>query len=70
LNADHCHGFHTSQLIDYILEPSQDTVEGNNALPQKMAVAFYTADFVVLGWRLSCLSDLFRSIKITPIEKR
>ena len=50
-------GFHTSQLIDYMLEPNPDAEDDKNALPQKLSLAFSTADAVILGWRLGPLAD-------------
>jgi hypothetical protein len=42
-------GFHTSQLLDYALEPNLDADEDKSAPPQKLALAFCTADVVILG---------------------
>ena len=52
LDEEHRHGFHAGQLIDYTLEPNPDAEDDKNAPPQKLALAFSTADVVVLGWRL------------------
>ncbi|HEV2392779.1 MAG TPA: hypothetical protein VG146_10500 [Verrucomicrobiae bacterium] len=46
-----------SQLIEYTLEPNPDAGDDKNEPPQKLALAFSTADVVVLGWRLSHLAD-------------
>ena len=51
------HGFHASQLIDYTLELNPDAKEDRDAPQQKFAIAFSTADVVVLGWRLDFLAD-------------
>ena len=40
------HGFHTSQLIDYTLEPNPDAGDDKDAPPLKLAIAFSTADVV------------------------
>lgn len=50
-------GFHASQLIDYTLELNPDAKEDKDAPQQKFAIAFSTADVVVLGWRLDFLAD-------------
>ncbi len=46
LDEHHRRGFHTSQLIDYTLEPNPDAGDDKNAPPQKLALAFSTADVV------------------------
>ena len=50
------HGFHTSQLIDYTIGPNPDTLDDRNSPPEKFALAFSTADVVILGWRLGYLA--------------
>jgi hypothetical protein len=50
-------GFHSSQLIEYTLEPNPDAGDDKNEPPQKPALAFSTADVVVPGWRLDHLAD-------------
>jgi hypothetical protein len=50
-------GAHTSQLIEYALEPNPDAEDDKNAPPQKLALAFSTAEVVVLGWRFGFLAD-------------
>jgi hypothetical protein len=51
------HGFHSSQLIHYTVEPNPAAGEDRDAPPEKLALAFGTADVVVLGWRLGLLAD-------------
>jgi hypothetical protein len=68
LDGERRHGFHTSQLIDYILEPNPDAGEDKNASPQKLAVAFSTADVVILGWRLGRLADLLRENELAAVH--
>ena len=58
LAEDQRHGFHNSQLIDYRLEPNSTDEKG--APPEKLTLAFATADVAILGWRLSTLSDHLR----------
>ena len=61
-------GFHTSQLIDYTLEPNPDAGEDKNAPPQKLVLAFSTADVVILGWRLGRLADLLRENNLATVH--
>jgi hypothetical protein len=68
LDGERRHGFHTSQLIDYTLEPNPDTGEDKNAPPQKLTVAFSTADVVVLAWRLARLADLLRENELATVH--
>jgi hypothetical protein len=56
LDKENHHGFHTSQLIDYTLEPNPDASGDRNAPPQKFTIAFSTADVVISGWRLETLA--------------
>ena len=67
----HRRGFHASQLIDYTLEPNPDAGDDSGgsaqAPPQKLSLAFSTADVVVLGWRLGLLADKLRENKLTAI---
>ena len=60
LDEERRRGFHTSQLIDYILEPNPNAGDDKNTPPQKLVLAFSTADVVILGWRLGRLADLLR----------
>ena len=62
------HGFHTSQLIDYTLEPNPDAGDDKNAPPQKLALAFATADVVILGWRLGILADKLRENDLATVH--
>ncbi|MGA2603121.1 MAG: hypothetical protein ABSG14_02725 [Verrucomicrobiia bacterium] len=62
------HGFHTSQLIDYTLEPNPDAGENKSAPPQKLALAFSTANVVILGWRLGRLADLLRENNLATVH--
>ena len=62
------HGFHTSQLIDYTLTPNPDAENNKSAPPEKLALAFSTADVVILGWRLSRLADLLRENDLATVH--
>jgi hypothetical protein len=65
-------GFHTSQLIDYTLEPNPDAGDDQGgraqAPPQKLALAFSTADVVLLGWRLSLLADKLQENELAAVR--
>jgi len=68
LDEERRRGFHTSQLIDYTLEPNPDAGEDKNAPPQELALAFSTADVVILGWRLGRLADLLRENELASVH--
>jgi len=66
-------GFPTSQLIDYTLEPNPDAEDDNGGRaqappPQKLTLAFSTADVVVLGWRLGTLADKLRENDLATVH--
>jgi hypothetical protein len=63
----HRRGFHSSQLIDYTLEPNSEAGDDKDAPPQKLSLTFSTADVVVLGWRLGLLADKLRENKLAAI---
>ena len=72
LSEDKRRGFHTSQLIDYTLEPNPDAGDDNGgraqAPPQKLALAFSTADVVILGWRLGLLADKLQENDLAAVR--
>jgi hypothetical protein len=61
-------GFHTSQLIEYTLEPNPDAEDDKNEPPQKLALAFSTADVVILGWRLGHLADRLQENNLAAVR--
>jgi hypothetical protein len=67
IDKHHRRGFHSSQLIDYTLEPNSDAGDDRDAPPQKLSLAFSTADVTVLGWRLGFLADKLRENKLAAI---
>ena len=67
LDDEHRHGFHSGQMIDYTLEPNPDADDDKNAPPQKLELAFSTADVVILGWRLGHLADHLRENKLAAV---
>jgi hypothetical protein len=61
-------GFHTSQLMEYTLEPNPDAGDDKNEPPQKLALAFSTADVVILGWRLGLLADKLQENDLAAVR--
>jgi hypothetical protein len=61
-------GFHSSQLIHYALDPNSDAEDDKNAPPEKLALAFSTADVVILGWRLGLLTDRLRENELALVR--
>lgn len=59
--------FNASQLIEFSLDPNPDADDDKNLPPQKLSLAFSTADVVVLGWRLSLVADYLRDNKLSAI---
>jgi len=51
-------GFHTGQLLHYRLEPNSS--DQTDAPPEKLMIAFATADVVILGMKLSTLANHLR----------
>ena len=68
LDEERRRGFHTTQLIDYTLEPNPNQGEDQNAPPQKLTLTFSTADVVILGWRLGRLADLLRENNLATVH--
>ena len=66
LAEDQRRGFHTGQLIDYRLEPN--STDETDAPPDKLTLAFGTADVVVLGWQLSTLADHLRDGELLAVR--
>jgi hypothetical protein len=71
-HCQHCRrGFHAGQLIAYYLGPNPDAKEGNaDAPPQKLALAFSTADVVILGWRLDRIADYLGENRLVAVRAR
>lgn len=61
-------GFHTSQLIQFALDPNPAAEDDKNAPPEKLALAFSTADVVILGWRLGLLADRLRENELAIVR--
>jgi len=63
----HRHGFHTSQLLHYRLEPN-DGGDGDREPAEKLTLAFATADVVILGWRLERLAEHLRDGELLAVR--
>ena len=68
LAEDQRRGFHTGQLIDYRLEPNSS--DEKDAPPDKLTLAFATADVEVLGWKLSNLAEHLRDGDLLSVRSR
>ena len=55
-------------MIDCTLEPNPDASEDRTAPPLKLAIAFSTADVVILGRRLGRLADLLRENELATVH--
>jgi hypothetical protein len=55
-------------LVGNTLEPNPDDGEDKNAPPQRLTLAFSTADVVILGWRLGRLADLLRENNLATVH--
>ena len=55
-------------LAGNTLEPNPDAGENKDAPPQRLALAFSTADVVILGWRLGRLADLLRENNLAMVH--
>ena len=51
-------GFHASQLLHYRLGANDD--ERNDVPPEKLCIAFATADVTLTGWRLNRVTEHLR----------
>jgi len=68
-------GFHSSHLIEYTFEANPDAksddAAGDQAMPpERLALAFATADVTLLGWRLGRLADLLHENKLAAVGTR
>jgi hypothetical protein len=61
-------GFHTGQLLHYRLEPN--SFDETDAPPEKLTLAFATADVVILGWKLSTLTNHLRDGDLLSVRSR
>jgi hypothetical protein len=62
------HGFPASQLIHYSLGQNPDVEDDKNEPPQKLVLAFSTADVVILGWRLGHIADKLQENELASVQ--
>ena len=68
LDEHHRHGFPASQLIHYTLASNPEAEDDKNVPPQKLALAFSTADVVMLGWRLGLIADKLQENELAAVH--
>jgi len=68
LDEHDSHGFPSSQLIHYTLASNPDAEDDKNAPSQKLALAFSTADVVILGWRLGLIAEKLRENELATVH--
>jgi hypothetical protein len=61
-------GFHSSHLIEYTLEENPDAKEDTKTPPEKLVLAFSTADVTISGWRLGRLADALRDNELAAVS--
>ncbi len=62
-------GFHSNHLIEYTLEENPEVTEDPNTPPEKIILAFSTADVTISGWRLGRLADALRDNELAAVSK-
>ena len=67
------HGFHTGQLLHYTLESNDGSDggksdHGGHGPPEKLTLAFATADVVIVGWRLERLAKHLRDGELLAVR--
>jgi hypothetical protein len=68
LDDDIRQGFSASQLIAYALESNPDASDNKDAPPQKLSLAFSTADVVILGRHLGRLAEGLRENELGVVR--
>lgn len=66
-NGTQRRGFHSSHLIEYTLEETPDAKEDAKTSPEKLVLAFSTADVTISGWRLGRLADALRDNELAVV---
>ncbi len=61
-------GFHSNHLIEYTLEENPDTKDSPDTPPEKLVLAFSTADVTISGWRLGRLTDALRDNELAAVS--
>lgn len=55
-------------MIHYTLEPNPNVADVPDGPPEKLALAFATADVVILGWRLGVLANHLREKTLVAVR--
>jgi len=66
-NGTQRRGFHSSHLIEYTLEENLEAEANAKTPPEKLALAFSTADVTISGWRLGRLADALRDNELAAV---
>lgn len=61
-------GFHCNHLIEYTLEENPDAEDSPDTPPEKLILAFSTADVTISGWRLGRLADALRDNELAAVS--
>lgn len=67
-NGKQRRGFHSSHLIEYTLEENPEATEDTSTPPEKIILAFSTADVTISGWRLGRLADALRDNELAAVS--
>ena len=55
-------------MIHYSLGQNPDVEDDKNEPPQKLVLAFSTADVVILGWRLGHIADKLQENELASVQ--
>lgn len=61
-------GFHSNHLIEYTLEENPDAKANPNTPPEKLVLAFSTADVTITGWRLGRIADALHDNELSAVS--
>ncbi len=68
ISEERRNGFQAAQLIHYTLEPNPDAAGDKAKPPQKLTLAFATADVTLTGWRLHRLCEELREGDVLAVR--
>jgi len=66
----HRKAFNAGHLITYSLDPNSGADHGKDDPPERLHLAFSTADVYIFGWRLSLLADNLCGNKLYAVAVR
>ncbi len=67
-NGTQRRGFHSSHLIEYTLEEDAEAKEDAKTPPEKLVLAFSTADVTISGSRLGRLANALRDNELAAVS--